>query len=491
MTETKTPAVPSGGEIMSYDRAALVGSVINVFDAPEPERSGLLAYIRVRAADLDIDKQVEKLINAYERQAGDAEYSDRRDAARKRNDIDLQLDYKGSVACTIGNFYAIMTHDSRYAGVKFNMVSNRPEVHAPDGSVSLWTDTDDALSRAYIEGGWHIHSKEKHRDAFLMLLRDREYNPVRDMIDALVWDGTPRIGQFLHVWGKADDTPYTREVSRLIFAGGVNRAYDPGCKFDDVPVLVGAQGAGKSTLVRWLAMNESFYADLSEFEGKEAIEQLDGVWIGEIGELLAMTRLKDQEAAKDYITRQKDRIRRPWGERIEELPRKSVFIGTTNNAQFLRDMTGGRRYYPVTLHMNGYELHRGEAECRRYIAQCWAEAKALYDRQALPPYADEKLVADIAARQNDAMEDDWRIGAIGAYLETRQPGEAVCARELMHMALSPDPDRPQDPTKRDALEIGQIMTRDFPAWERVGIVRTSRYGAQRCWRKKTEEVEFL
>lgn len=80
---------------------------------------------------------------------------------------------------------------------------------------------------------------------------------------------------------------------------------------------------------------------------------------------------------------------------------------------------------------------------------------------------------------------------VGAYLETRHPGDAVCAREIMHMALSPDPDRPQDPTKRDTLEIGQIMTRDFPAWERIGIVRTSRYGVQRCWRKKTEKVDFL
>ena len=164
-------------------------------------------------------------INDYARQAGDIEHSERRDAAQQRNDMNLQLDYKGSVACTIGNFYAIMTHDSRYAGVKFNMVSNRPEVHTPDGSVLLWTDTDDALSRAYIESKWHIHSKDKHRDAFLMLLREREYNPVRDMIDALVWDGTPRIGQFLTVWGKAEDTAYTREVSRLIFAGGINRAY--------------------------------------------------------------------------------------------------------------------------------------------------------------------------------------------------------------------------------------------------------------------------
>ena len=267
-------------------------------------------------------------------------------------------------------------------------------------------------------------------------------------------------------------------MSRLIFAGGINRAYNPGCKFDDVPVLVGAQGAGKSTLVRWLAMNESYYADVSEFEGKEAIEQLDGVWIGEVGEMIAMMHTKYQETVKDYITRQKDRIRRPWSERIEELPRKCVFIGTTNNGQFMSDGTGGRRFYPVELHMNGYELHRGEAECRRYIAQCWAEAKALYDRHALPAYADEKLTADIMAKQRDAMEDDWRIGAIGAYLETRHQGEAVCAREIMHMALSPDPERPQEPTKRDSLEIGQIMTREFPEWHRVGNIRTSRWGVQ-------------
>ncbi len=153
---------------------------------------------------------------------------------------------------------------------------------------------------------------------------------------------------------KAEDNEYTREVSRLIFAGGIHRLYSPGCKFDDVPVLIGtSQGEGKSTIVRWLAIHDDHFTEVTEIDGQKGVEQLEGAWICEIAELLALTKAKEQEAVKSYIARLKDKYRKPWGKNTDELPRRCIFIGTTNNEQFLRDKTGNRRFYPVKVNSKG------------------------------------------------------------------------------------------------------------------------------------------
>lgn len=469
--------------IKRMDSAQLVDCVVSCFDLDRIERVRALALIQIRAAELGIDRQVEKLIKQYESIDREMERDYRRQRANDKLKMQLKLDGKGEPMPTIENFFTIMKSDPNYAGVRYNVLANRAEVHNK-GRISAWTDTDDASSRQYIETQYHIHNEGKHRDALRLLFREREYHPVKDIVDSIKWDGESRIESFLTRWAIAEDTPYVREVSRLIFAGGIHRLYNPGCKFDDVPVLIGTnQGEGKSTLVRWLAIHDAFFAEITAFDGKESIEQLDGVWIGEVAELLALTKTKEQEAVKQYITRQRDRNRRPYSERIEEIPRRCIFIGTTNNEQFLRDKTGNRRFYPVTVHSNGYWLYSHEQECRDYILQCWAEAKARYDEGKLPAVADPLLVDEYKKAQDDAVEDDWRVGAIEAYLEEKEPGELVCVREIMRKALSPNPDFPKDPSPKDSQEISIMMAKNFPEWEKVGRVRTGKYGRQRCWRK--------
>ena len=477
-------------EIMSMNSAQLIDHVVDCFDLDKVERVRVLALLQVRAVELGIERQVEKLIKQYESIDKDMERDYQRQRAYERLKLHLKLDGKGEPLPTIENFLTIMKNDPRYAGVKYNLLANKPEVHCK-GQILTWTDTDDASSRKYIETTYHIHNEGKHRDALRLLFREREYHPVKDIVDAVKWDGESRIESFLSRWALAEDTPYVREVSRLIFAGGIHRLYRPGCKFDDVPVLIGtSQGEGKSTLVRWLAINDAFFAEVTAFEGKESIEQLDGVWIGEVAELLALTKTKEQEAVKQYITRQRDRNRRPYSERIEEFPRRCIFVGTTNNEQFLRDKTGNRRFYPVTVHSNGYWLYSHEQECREYILQCWAEAKAKYDAGELPAVANPMLSDEYKRAQEEAVEDDWRVGAIEAFLDEKEPGELVCVREIMRKALSPNPDFPKDPSPKDSQEISLIMAKNFPDWEKVGRVRTGHYGRQRCWRKPNPDEDM-
>ena len=267
----------------------------------------------------------------------------------------------GKPLLTIENFLTAMEEDKRYANIRFNELSGRAEVHniIVDGKpqIKKWTDADEAASERYMETAYELYSPPKHERALRLLFEERRYNPIRDVIDNVKWDGTERCENFLTKWALVEDSDYTREVSRLIFAGGIHRLYEPGTKFDDVVILIGTrQGEGKSTLVRWLAVKDEWYGEVTLFDGQQAIEQLQGKWICEISELLALTKTKEQEAAKAYITRAVDSYRKPWDKNVTDLPRRCVFIGTSNNSNPLSDKSGNRRYYPVEVKCEGYDL---------------------------------------------------------------------------------------------------------------------------------------
>ena len=393
----------------------------------------------------------------------------------------------GKPLLTIENFLTAMEEDKRYANIRFNELSGRAEVHniIVDGKpqIKKWTDADEAASERYMETAYELYSPPKHERALRLLFEERRYNPIRDVIDNVKWDGTERCENFLTKWALVEDSDYTREVSRLIFAGGIHRLYEPGTKFDDVVILIGTrQGEGKSTLVRWLAVKDEWYGEVTLFDGQQAIEQLQGKWICEISELLALTKTKEQEAAKAYITRAVDSYRKPWDKNVTDMPRRCVFIGTSNNSNPLSDKSGNRRYYPVEVKCEGYDLYDHEYEIRAYILQCWAEAREKYRAGKMPNYANRKLLSVYRERQEEAMQDDWRQGAIMAYLDLKAEGEYTCVRELCHKALSPNPDFPKEPSLIESKDIGMMMNK-MPGWERVGNKRIGSYGVQKCWKK--------
>lgn len=260
----------------------------------------------------------------------------------------------------------------------------------------------------------------------------------------------------------------------------------PGCKMDDVVVLIGRQGAGKSSLVKFLAIHDDFFGEIKKIEGKEAIEQFEGKWICEISELAAMTKAKEVEAVKAFITRQKDNYRKPYDRNVDDRPRQCIFIGSTNNPNFLIDLTGNRRFYPVQTHFNGYELYDDEANCREYILQCWAEAMVKYKEHRMPNYARRDLINEYRKAQDDALQDDWRIGAVQTYLDDKPVGAFVCIKELMTEVISPDHEHPQNPTPKDSKDLG-IMMSLMDGWEKSPQMKhTLKYGRQRGWVKVTE-----
>ena len=392
----------------------------------------------------------------------------------------------GKPSATIANFLTIMENDRTYAGIKYNELAGCAEIHTPKG-IARWTDADEAQSMDHIERNYGMYSKDKHTAALRILFERRKYNPIRDIIDAQAWDGKPRCADFLHKWGKVEDTPYSREVSRLLFAGGIHRLYNPGCKFEDVPILMGRQGSGKSTLIRYIALHDDYFGELKYMEGQQAIEDLSGKWIMEIPEMSAFTRAKDQEAIKAFVSRQRDQYRKPYDRNTTELPRRCIFVSTSNDLNPLVDKTGNRRWYPIEVHSDGYDVFDHEDEIRDYALQCWAEAKVKMGGKEMQPFADKSLLHAFNEAQENAMQDDWRVGAIRAFLDKKNPGELTCVREVCHRALSPNPDFPKEPSLVESKDIGKILNR-MEGWERVNGSRVcGMYGNQRCWKKLETE----
>ncbi len=387
----------------------------------------------------------------------------------------------GNMKPTIDVFLNILRSSGMAQRFRYNVMRDRAEVFASATGVwRAWTDGDDARLRLFFQQRYGLSHRNNLDDAVRVMLESNQVNPLTDLLDSLRWDGVSRIRHFLVDAVHCEDSAYNREVSRLIFAQGVARAYDPGCKCDDMPVLVGSQGGGKSTLVRWLNMDDSFFKEVKTISGKEGIEAISGVWIGEVAELMARTRVEESEAVKAIITSQEDSYRAPYARHTKTIPRRCIFIGTTNNALFLNDKTGNRRFYPVDCRSSGYDLFKREKELKDEIRQCWAEAVHMYKAGELKPFADQSLIGDIRQAQEGSMEDDWRVGMIAEYLEKKAIGEKVSVIEVWYDALNMD-DKSR-PDRKDSIEISQIIAA-MPGWVRQKNASRCKYGMQKQYVK--------
>ena len=448
------------------------------------EQAKIKIMLEKKAVSCGVGKEFRAILKGFENDLKKLQ-KDRKQMLKplKTISIELERDGNGVPMLTISNFVEILENDPKLKGTfLFNELQNRPE-HVIDGEILCWQDADDAWLRNFCEQVYGMYSPKKLDDALRMIFARYSYHPVRDIITQLEWDGVERIDGLFVKWLKADDTEYNREVCRLFFAGGINRAFNPGCKFDDMVVFVGGQGCGKSSFSRWLALNDKYYCEISEIDGQKGCEALEGAWICEMSELLALKRTKDVEATKAFITRQVDKWRAAYDKRVTEHPRQCVFIGTTNSRTFLIDKTGNRRYYPVFVNCSGYELYAHEVEIRAEIEQCWAEAYHKFKLGQMPPVADPKLLLSIREQQSNVVEDDYRIGLIEGYLEDSNI-QKTCILDLWENALHEQ----GKPPKKEANEIAQIM--DNLGWERKNGITFAAYSRQRGW-IRPEEAEDI
>ncbi len=450
-TEEQIKQIVSSDTLLSDE---LLNSVFDISDTVTKTR--IIIALQNRAKELKCLKQANTLIKAYKAEEAKitAEYN------RLNININLKYDNDGKPLNIISNYESIIENDSHFKGIKFNLLSNMPEIEE-NGKIRQWDDTDSSEMRKYIEEKYKIHNPSKCTDAFNCVCRNRAYHPIKEIINGIEWDGQKRVERFLIDILNCNDTPYTREASRLIFAGGIHRTYNPGCKFESVIILIGTtQGEGKSNVIKWLAIDDKYYTDLATIEGNKGVENISGKWICELSELKALKN-SDADSIKAFISRTSDYLRKAYRENEKDYPRQCIFIGTVNNEQFLTDKTGNRRFFPVKVHSDGYEIGEQENNIRNYIKQCWAEAKQLYDNGNLPPFPKRELIEQIREEQEAAVEDDYRIDLIKEYLSDK---DTTCVLDLWHNALNESVF--SQPKTRESREIGAIM-QGFKEWERA------------------------
>lgn len=399
------------------------------------------------------------------------------------NDITGLLEFTehGQVAQTTTNYVTIIENDPEYRDLfLFDEFSNRVICRDKNNIIRMWNDGDDSNLRCGIENKYGLYHLQKYYDAFNVVARSKSFHPIKELIEAGDWDKTPRIDRFLIDVLKCEDNNYHREVSRMIFYGGIHRLYQPGCKFDYMPILIGKQGCGKSTVVKWLALNDAYYGDISSIEGKDALENIQGVWMCELSELLAMVKTKDVEAMKSFITRTTDRFRESYGRRTKEYPRSCVFIGTTNDYQFLSDKTGNRRYLPVELNVKMGQLYQQEKYIRNYILQCWREARYLYMIEETYLTIPNKYYKEVLEAQNKAVEDDPKTGMIMEFLDNKKIGDRVCNIEIFTSCLN---GLKKNFDRKQQQDISRLMA-SLSNWKRSKSThRFEGFGPQKYWEK--------
>lgn len=423
----------------------------------------------------------------------------------------LKFTMQGGIASCIENVVLILNGDPALAGcvgfneMSHNIVATRSLPWRKVAGESQWTDADDADLRYYLERMYGLTGKEKIFDGLNVVAMARRFHPVRDYLDGAVWDGVPRLERLLVDFLGADDTPYTRAVTRKALIAAVARIYRPGVKFDYMLTLRGRQGIGKSALIAKLG-GPWFSDSFTTLQGKDAFEQVQGVWLMEIGELASMKKA-EVEQIKLYLSKQIDRFRPAYGRRIQEFPRQCIFIGTTNEEQFLRDTTGNRRFWVVdTPHTPPRDMWSELTPA--VVAQVWAEAVALY-RKGEDLYLPAELEAAARAVQETYEEENPHVGMVALYLERRLPADwasrdlyarrmwlegteqgtaertTVCTLEIWAEALGQSPDRMD---RYASKEIRDIMAK-LPRWKHQGPAKITAgpYGRQRFYRKEETE----
>jgi len=367
----------------------------------------------------------------------------------------LDMDYKGEYQPTIDNIYIILSNDKNLKGLfRYNDFEEREYCMGETpwnfyDKPRYLTDKDDAGLRHYLERIYGIFHVNKTKDALDLCCLNNRFNPPKEFLDNLDWDGIPRLESlFIESFG-APDTPYTRAVTKKSLSAAVARIYRPGIKFDYVLTLVGPQGLGKSTIFKELG-GDWFSDSLATIQGKDAFEQLQGVWIIEMGELSGL-RKAEVEIIKQFISKQEDRYRVAYGRRVETFLRKCIFFGTTNEWGFLKDSSGNRRFWPVSV--NKKYVH-GAIN----VAQIWAEAKELY-LQGEHLYLDEVIEADAKIVQRSHAENDERIGLIEQYLNTLLPlnwEKLSMFERISFLSGEPLSDQPEGVIKREKVCVAEI-----------------------------------
>ncbi|MFR2646658.1 MAG: VapE domain-containing protein [Blautia coccoides] len=419
----------------------------------------------------------------------------------------MTKDGNGRFEKTINNAVLVLENDPLLKGkivtdefASCGMVLGRVPWNARDEK-RRWKDVDDAGFYRYMETFYGLTGREKMDNALLIVSAQNRINDVKQYLQGLSWDGVKRLERILPDYLGAEDNAYTRAVMRKSLCAAVARAVIGGVKFDYMPIFVGPQGIGKSTLLAILG-KEWFSDSLTTFEGKEAAELIQGTWINEVGELTAFSK-QETQIIKQFLSKTDDIYRAAYGRRTDKYPRRCVFFGTSNDTEFLKDATGNRRFWPVDVGQHRIVKSVWE-DLPKEVDQIWAEAYAYWqfgEKLFLPKEVEkmaesaqekhretsgkEGLIQDLLEKDVPDNWDEMKLNYRRMYMNGNSilPGttklvkrDKTCAVEIWVECFGGDP---RYMSRRDSAEINSILM-GIGGWQKMRTPRKFKlYGSQR------------
>lgn len=386
--------------------------------------------------------------------------------AKAPNDYDLKwqslLDHNenGQLKATLHNIELIVANDERLLGLpQLNQFTNevvqrsaphtkpsrRKNASKPVRQLSgavwhvqdtrngdLWSSARDYDVRSILEapktqGGYGIKLTDRDLKAAIVLSAwDNGFHPIREYLSALQWDGKPRAERLFVDHLGAEENRYTLDTARIMLVAAVTRIFEPGHKYDQAVILEGPQGIGKSSFIRALAKHWPGELDGDFHDPKSLVEKMQGAFLLEMPELSGFNR-SDVQAVKAFISRPEDRVRLAYESRAATFPRQSIFIGTTNDREYLKDASGGRRFWPIQCSDALINI----PALTREIDQIWAEALYIYQHMRMETPLEQgrlalylthpEAIAEAARLQESRRietPEDAQAGQIALWLDT-------------------------------------------------------------------------
>ena len=407
--------------------------------------------------------------------------------------LDCNYDEDGNVKSVkqlVHNFEVVMDKDSRFAGkIRLNEFAQQPYLYGSvpwenENNCRAWSSHDDSALFSLIQADYGLKSRQDFADALKNVSMRNKFHPVRELLDSLTWDGKEHIRSLLPEYLGAEDSDYTYQVMRLWMLGAVSRVYKPGSKFDYTIILQGSQGIGKSTFLKLMALDDSWFNDsLDSLDSDKAVQSLTGSWIIELAELKSLARTAGGvESVKRFLTATQDKYRIPYERRADTFYRQCVFAGTTNKDDFLQDETGNRRFLIIHTGVTKPSKSLFIPEAMDDIKQAWAEAVHIWKNEDPQLILPEACIQQAKELQEANMADDGKRGIILDYLEGKTQ---VCAREIWFEAL----EESISPKSYQTSEINSIIAK-VSGWQRMKTPRKfPKYGSQRGFQKMLLQTE--
>lgn len=339
---------------------------------------------------------------------------------------DLDTTKKGAIKSTLNNYVEILSTDGdlrdtlAYDSFRGKVVLKGKFPWMECENCKDYDDYDENKLLLFIEKRYTIKSNDLLQRAVTIVSRDNKFNALADYLNSLEWDGVKRIDTLLADYLGADKDIYTAAVMRKALVAAVARALNENIKapkFDYMTILSGHQGCGKSTFLSILG-GEFFSDSLSSFVGKEASEQLRGVWIVEVAELAAMGKFTIEQI-KNFITKVNDIYRESYARNTSTFQRRCVFFGTTNRDEFLTDDTGNRRFLPVKVGIHE-PIKSVFSDLENERDMIFAEAMELFKAgESLKLNDEEEKIAH--KKREESEEKSLKLGLIEEYLNRDLP----------------------------------------------------------------------